>query len=49
MRCFAASAVAISTPASAYFMDEVRSRFPFDRPVAGRTQLFLMIARWVRR
>src|SRR6202453_5254616 len=39
MRCFAASAVAISTPASAYFMDEVRSRFPFGPYESGRTQL----------
>src|ERR1700722_6437119 len=39
MRCFAASAVAISTPASAYFMDEVRSRFPFGQYESGRTQL----------
>src|ERR1700722_9632630 len=39
MRCFTASAVAISTPASAYFMDEVRSRFPFGQYESGRTQL----------
>src|SRR5215472_8629772 len=39
MRCFAASATAISTPASAYFMDEVRSCFPCGQQKPGRTPL----------
>src|SRR5262249_4433870 len=39
MRCFAASATAMSTPASAYFMDEIWSRFPVRPAQTGRTQL----------